>query len=71
MRSSAQYGVDAIALRFTHVYGPGRTTQCFVREMLASAAEQTAVPHSAGERVASSVRSHHRRDRIDRRLRCR
>lgn len=34
----AQYGVDAVALRFTHVYGPGRTTQCFIREMLSSAA---------------------------------
>jgi nucleoside-diphosphate-sugar epimerase len=35
-----QYGVDAIALRFGHVYGPGRTTECFIREMLAAAAEQ-------------------------------
>lgn len=33
-----QYAVDAIALRFTHVYGPGRTTECFVRDMLAAAA---------------------------------
>jgi nucleoside-diphosphate-sugar epimerase len=33
-----QYGIDALALRFTHVYGPGRTTECFVREMLAAAA---------------------------------
>ena len=32
----AQYGTDAIALRFSHVYGPGRTTQCFVRDMLAA-----------------------------------
>ena len=29
-----QYGIDAIAVRPGHVYGPGRTTQCFVREML-------------------------------------
>ncbi len=29
-----QYGTDAIALRFAHVYGPGRTTQCLVRDML-------------------------------------
>lgn len=29
-----QYGVDAVALRFSHVYGPGRTTECFVRSML-------------------------------------
>lgn len=32
----AQYGTDAIALRFSHVYGPGRTTQCFIRDMLAA-----------------------------------
>jgi nucleoside-diphosphate-sugar epimerase len=31
-----QYGIDVIALRFGHVYGPGRTTQCFVRDMLAA-----------------------------------
>jgi UDP-glucuronate 4-epimerase len=36
---AAQYGVDALALRFSHVYGPGRTTECFIREMLAAAAE--------------------------------
>ena len=36
---AGQYGLDAVALRFTHVYGPGRTTECFIREMLASAAE--------------------------------
>jgi nucleoside-diphosphate-sugar epimerase len=35
---AGQYGVDALALRFTHVYGPGRTTQCFLREMLAAGA---------------------------------
>jgi UDP-glucuronate 4-epimerase len=36
---AAQYGVDALALRFSHVYGPGRTTECFVRDMLVAAAE--------------------------------
>lgn len=36
-----QYGVDAVALRFAHVYGPGRTTQCFVRDMLSAAAAGT------------------------------
>lgn len=41
-----QYGVDAIALRLAHVYGPGRTTECFVREMLRAAA--------AGRRCAIS-----------------
>ena len=47
---ATQYGVDAIALRFTHVYGPGRTTQCFVREMLAAAAEQRPcrIPQASG-----------------------
>ena len=35
----AEYGLDALALRFTHVYGPGRTTECFVRDMLAAVAE--------------------------------
>ena len=34
-----QYGIDPIALRFSHVYGEGRTTQCFVRDMLAAASE--------------------------------
>jgi nucleoside-diphosphate-sugar epimerase len=32
-----QYGVDAVALRFGHVYGNGRTTQCFIRDMLIAA----------------------------------
>jgi UDP-glucuronate 4-epimerase len=45
-----QFGIDAIALRFTHVYGPGRTTQCFVRDMLLSAAagEVCRVGHASG-----------------------
>jgi nucleoside-diphosphate-sugar epimerase len=45
-----QYGVDAIALRFAHVYGPGRTTECFVREMLAAAAEgrPCRIPQASG-----------------------
>jgi UDP-glucuronate 4-epimerase len=34
-----QYGVDAVALRFSHVYGPGRTTECFVRTMLSALAQ--------------------------------
>lgn len=47
---ATQYGVDAIALRFTHVYGPGRTTECFVREMLAAAAEgrPCRIPQASG-----------------------
>jgi nucleoside-diphosphate-sugar epimerase len=35
-----QYGVDAVALRFGHVYGRGRATQCFVRDMLTAARER-------------------------------
>jgi UDP-glucuronate 4-epimerase len=35
-----QYGLDCIALRFSHVYGPGRTTECFIREMMQAAAER-------------------------------
>jgi len=47
---AAQYGVDAVALRFTHVYGPGRTTECFVREMLAAATQRRPcrIPQASG-----------------------
>jgi nucleoside-diphosphate-sugar epimerase len=34
-----QCGIDSVALRFSHVYGEGRTTQCFIRDMLAAASE--------------------------------
>ena len=45
-----QYGVDAVALRFSHVYGPGRTTECFIREMMQAAAERRSctIPQAAG-----------------------
>jgi UDP-glucuronate 4-epimerase len=45
-----QYGVDAVALRFGHVYGQGRTTQCFVRDMLAAARDrrQCHIPQAKG-----------------------
>jgi nucleoside-diphosphate-sugar epimerase len=45
-----QYGVEAIALRFGHVYGPGRTTQCFVRDMLAAvrAGRPCRIPQAGG-----------------------
>src|SRR5262245_54640917 len=45
-----QYGVDSVALRFGHVYGKGRTTQCFVRDMLAAAKEQQRchIPQASG-----------------------
>jgi nucleoside-diphosphate-sugar epimerase len=32
-----QFGLDAVALRLSHVYGPGRTTECFIREMITAA----------------------------------
>lgn len=38
---AGQHGVDGVALRFSHVYGPGRTTQCFIREMLHAARSDT------------------------------
>lgn len=45
-----QYGVDAVALRFSHVYGPGRTTECFVREMMQAAAmgRPCMIPQASG-----------------------
>jgi nucleoside-diphosphate-sugar epimerase len=33
----AQYGLSAVALRISYAYGPGRTTACAVRSMLADA----------------------------------
>ena len=45
-----QYGVDAVALRFGHVYGRGRTTQCFVRDMLSAARQRQRchIPQASG-----------------------
>lgn len=51
----AQYGLDAIALRFSHVYGPNRTTECFIREMLLSAAQARAC---AVSQTRSSLRQY-------------
>lgn len=47
---AGQHGVDGVALRFSHVYGPGRTTQCFIRDMLQAAGTGTRVklPQPAG-----------------------
>lgn len=47
---AAQYGVDAVALRFGHVYGPGRKTECFIREMLTAAAkgQPCRIPQASG-----------------------
>src|SRR5207247_9213699 len=32
-----EHAVDGVALRFAHVYGPGRQTQCFIRDMITNA----------------------------------
>jgi nucleoside-diphosphate-sugar epimerase len=32
-----EHGVDGIALRIAHVYGPGRETECFIRQMIVAA----------------------------------
>jgi UDP-glucuronate 4-epimerase len=47
-----EHGVDGIALRFTHVYGPGRETQCFIREMIQDALARRAsrLPHARRSR---------------------
>ncbi|MEQ8349742.1 MAG: NAD(P)-dependent oxidoreductase [Sneathiellaceae bacterium] len=34
---AAQFGLGVVSLRFSQVYGPGRTTECFVRDMVAAA----------------------------------
>ncbi len=43
-----EHGVDGVALRFTHVYGPGRETQCFVRQMIEDglARRPSRLPHA-------------------------
>ena len=47
-----EHGVDGLALRFTHVYGPGRQTQCFIRTMIedALAKRPTHLPHARRSR---------------------
>ncbi len=47
-----EHGVDGIALRFTHVYGPGRETQCFVRTMIEDtlARRASSLPHARRSR---------------------
>ena len=47
-----EHGVDGIALRFTHVYGPGRETQCFIRAMIEDALARRAsrLPHARRSR---------------------
>ncbi len=47
-----EHGVDGLALRFTHVYGPGRETQCFIRAMItdALARRPSRLPHARRSR---------------------
>jgi UDP-glucuronate 4-epimerase len=49
---AAEHGVDGVALRFAHVYGPGRETQCFIRTMIEDALARRAsrLPHARRSR---------------------
>lgn len=49
---AVEHGVDGLALRFTHVYGPGRETQCFIRQMIEDglARRPSRLPHARGSR---------------------
>src|SRR5207247_11219198 len=47
-----EHGVDGLAHRFTHVDGPGRETQCFIRAMIenALARRPSRLPHARRSR---------------------
>jgi UDP-glucuronate 4-epimerase len=49
---SAQHGLDAIALRIFQVFGPRRTTECYIRLMIENAlrGQSTHVAHAADSR---------------------
>jgi nucleoside-diphosphate-sugar epimerase len=50
MRAYAEErGLDGVALRIAHVYGPGRETQCFIRDSLRDgfSGRSTRLPHAA------------------------
>jgi UDP-glucuronate 4-epimerase len=49
---SAQYGLDAVALRIFQVFGPRRTTECYIRLMIENALRNrpTRIAHAAGSR---------------------
>ncbi len=49
---AAQHGLDAVALRFSWVYGPRRTTDCLIREMLLAALRGEASHHAFGAAFA-------------------
>ena len=56
-----EHGVDGLALRFTHVYGPGRETQCFVRTMIEDALAKPGVAPTPRPALPPPVRVRHRR----------
>ena len=47
-----EHGIDGVALRISHVYGPGRETECFIRQMIedAIARRPTLLPHARRSR---------------------
>ncbi len=45
---AAQHGLDAVALRFSWVYGPRRRTECLIREMLQDALQGRTGRHAFG-----------------------
>ena len=45
---AAQHGLDAVALRFSWVYGPRRRTECLIREMLQDALQGRTGWHAFG-----------------------
>lgn len=49
---AANYGIDGVALRIFNVYGPRRTTPCYVREMIvdALAGRETTIGHAKTSR---------------------
>jgi nucleoside-diphosphate-sugar epimerase len=46
------YGIDGVALRIFQVFGPGRTTPCYVRELISNAlnGHPTKIAHSPSSR---------------------
>jgi nucleoside-diphosphate-sugar epimerase len=49
---AAQYGIDGVALRIFQVFGPCRTTECYIRLMIRNAlrGEPTRIAHAATSR---------------------
>jgi nucleoside-diphosphate-sugar epimerase len=49
---AAQYGLDAVALRIFQVFGPRRTTECYIRLMIENAllGRRTKIAHAATSR---------------------